>query len=397
MGEKDEVIIAKIVSMSDGKKGVAWAKLREALAKDGVTKEELDEAMLRLMDDGVLEEPVIGRIRKREEVQEVVYTPSVEPRSICSCGHTGDGMGSQHDADPVTGNAGLGPCQMPGCPCVGFQFDHFTEKYATKSGKPTPASKKSTDEVVKKLVRSKRKKDLEAQETAAAPAPTQTPGPVPSAQPAPQEAPHTCENCQGEGSDCHSYCDGQDHWQPRVEVATPMAVSALGSSPVPDSDIHTPAQTDASAQIHLLRADEVKSNLPQGMKVEKVVFSAPEPGVLAADTTLAVDPKVFKGDPVAAAKKLLADAGFTIGTLKHKAYQVIEMHKDKEHIERGLCIRLDNTRSLTIIIHKKKGAKALIAFPPTELALSIKDATRYARGCLKATDMAEEMEEELGG
>jgi hypothetical protein len=72
-----------------------------------------------------------------------------EPASVCKCGHTGDGPNSQHNN---TTEAGHGMCLVDGCECMGFTWDHFTEKHASKGGKPTTASVKANAEAVKKVL-----------------------------------------------------------------------------------------------------------------------------------------------------------------------------------------------------------------------------------------------------
>ena len=42
------------------------------------------------------------------------------PRSICRCGHSGDGEHSHHE-----GSQGLGKCTARGCGCDQFLWDHF--------------------------------------------------------------------------------------------------------------------------------------------------------------------------------------------------------------------------------------------------------------------------------
>ncbi len=52
------------------------------------------------------------------------------PKSVCSCGHTGDGAGSEHlntygpDLSP-----GHGPCLVPGCECRKFTWEDFRPEY----------------------------------------------------------------------------------------------------------------------------------------------------------------------------------------------------------------------------------------------------------------------------
>jgi hypothetical protein len=52
------------------------------------------------------------------------------PKSICTCGHTGDGPDSQHDASEF-GVKGHGPCHVEGCTeCVQFSWAAWTPDYA---------------------------------------------------------------------------------------------------------------------------------------------------------------------------------------------------------------------------------------------------------------------------
>lgn len=44
------------------------------------------------------------------------------PKSICVCGHTGDGPGSFH-----AGTIGHGFCLSVGCKCPKFTWDRFTD------------------------------------------------------------------------------------------------------------------------------------------------------------------------------------------------------------------------------------------------------------------------------
>lgn len=43
-------------------------------------------------------------------------------KSVCHCGHTGDGLKSQH-ADRLA--AGHGACKVPGCKCEAFTWKAF--------------------------------------------------------------------------------------------------------------------------------------------------------------------------------------------------------------------------------------------------------------------------------
>jgi hypothetical protein len=50
------------------------------------------------------------------------------PKSICMCGHTGDGEGSQH-VDVVLAGDGQGKCSVNGCGCQRFTWMQSTKKF----------------------------------------------------------------------------------------------------------------------------------------------------------------------------------------------------------------------------------------------------------------------------
>jgi hypothetical protein len=50
----------------------------------------------------------------------------LKPRSVCKCGHTGDGLNSEH-ADRVA--EGHGECKVSNCGCFQFTWDGFTPEY----------------------------------------------------------------------------------------------------------------------------------------------------------------------------------------------------------------------------------------------------------------------------
>ena len=57
------------------------------------------------------------------------------PKSVCRCGHLGDGKSSSHAALRVNGVPipvvhGHGECMVPGCDCKKFTWKAFTESYA---------------------------------------------------------------------------------------------------------------------------------------------------------------------------------------------------------------------------------------------------------------------------
>jgi hypothetical protein len=51
----------------------------------------------------------------------------VGPKSICMCGHTGDGEGSQHDNGVAA--PGHGKCLVSACSCSQFSWARFSKKY----------------------------------------------------------------------------------------------------------------------------------------------------------------------------------------------------------------------------------------------------------------------------
>lgn len=51
----------------------------------------------------------------------------VGPRSLCVCGHTGDGERSQHGNENF--NSGSGECLVNGCGCARFTWKGWTKKY----------------------------------------------------------------------------------------------------------------------------------------------------------------------------------------------------------------------------------------------------------------------------
>lgn len=46
------------------------------------------------------------------------------PKSVCTCGHLGDGHNSDHG-----GILGHGRCNVPGCKCTKFTWDRFTDNF----------------------------------------------------------------------------------------------------------------------------------------------------------------------------------------------------------------------------------------------------------------------------
>jgi hypothetical protein len=51
-----------------------------------------------------------------------------KPKSICKCGHTGDGPKSKHE--DLRAEDGAGKCKVKGCDCDRFTWKNFTESFA---------------------------------------------------------------------------------------------------------------------------------------------------------------------------------------------------------------------------------------------------------------------------
>lgn len=56
--------------------------------------------------------------------------PEAHPRSLCVCGHPGDGPFSSHDDSRFT--AGHGACVFPGCKCEQFTWARFLPWFEEK-------------------------------------------------------------------------------------------------------------------------------------------------------------------------------------------------------------------------------------------------------------------------
>jgi len=53
----------------------------------------------------------------------------VGPKSICLCGHTGDGTNSDHSTLIGSSEDGTGECLVNGCDCTRFTWGRFTKKF----------------------------------------------------------------------------------------------------------------------------------------------------------------------------------------------------------------------------------------------------------------------------
>jgi len=54
-------------------------------------------------------------------------------KSICTCGHTGDGTGSEHTDLAVSGD-GHGCCKLAGCSCSQFSWRRWTATFGRALG-----------------------------------------------------------------------------------------------------------------------------------------------------------------------------------------------------------------------------------------------------------------------
>lgn len=64
---------------------------------------------------------------KKKEVPEGV--PYYGPKSMCKCGHPGDGIISQHHNSYGGLGPGHGACKMVGCDCQQFTWAEYTEDF----------------------------------------------------------------------------------------------------------------------------------------------------------------------------------------------------------------------------------------------------------------------------
>jgi hypothetical protein len=65
----------------------------------------------------------------KSRIEKIVDWSRVNPKSICTCGHTGDGGNSEHeDSAAIAELQGHGKCKVPGCTCQHFQWKEWTEK-----------------------------------------------------------------------------------------------------------------------------------------------------------------------------------------------------------------------------------------------------------------------------
>jgi hypothetical protein len=71
---------------------------------------------------------------KGEEMAKFKPKEFIGPKSICTCGHTGDGDESEHydlvfDESGSKLQLGRGICNIVGCDCEAFIFSRYTKKY----------------------------------------------------------------------------------------------------------------------------------------------------------------------------------------------------------------------------------------------------------------------------
>lgn len=55
-----------------------------------------------------------------------------KPKSVCRCGHTGDGQNSDHEATVQGLGQGHGACRVSGCGCDKFSWKGFTKEFEAK-------------------------------------------------------------------------------------------------------------------------------------------------------------------------------------------------------------------------------------------------------------------------
>lgn len=63
-------------------------------------------------------------VRMEERIRRAVKYGQIFPKSICACGHSGDGLNSRHG-----GALGHGSCQKEDCGCQKFTWYAWTPDY----------------------------------------------------------------------------------------------------------------------------------------------------------------------------------------------------------------------------------------------------------------------------
>ncbi len=62
--EEERLVLEIVETLDRDGKGASWDEIVDAAGKKGVTKEQLEEITNRLLDDGSLYEPILGKIRR---------------------------------------------------------------------------------------------------------------------------------------------------------------------------------------------------------------------------------------------------------------------------------------------------------------------------------------------
>lgn len=62
--EEERLVLDIVEALDRDGKGASWDEIVEAAAKQGLSKEQLEEVTNRLLDDGSLYEPILGKIRR---------------------------------------------------------------------------------------------------------------------------------------------------------------------------------------------------------------------------------------------------------------------------------------------------------------------------------------------
>ena len=63
---------------------------------------------------------------KGEEMSGITFHPDCPAKSLCFCGHTGDGIGSDHRDRWQPGHGG---CMVKGCDCKQFTWSCFLPSF----------------------------------------------------------------------------------------------------------------------------------------------------------------------------------------------------------------------------------------------------------------------------
>jgi DNA replicative helicase MCM subunit Mcm2 (Cdc46/Mcm family) len=62
--EEERLVLEIVETLDRDGKGASWDEIVDAAGKKGLSKEQLEEITNRLLDDGSLYEPILGKIRR---------------------------------------------------------------------------------------------------------------------------------------------------------------------------------------------------------------------------------------------------------------------------------------------------------------------------------------------